>query len=238
MNLASKIAVGITAAVLTPSAAFAADPIFIPPSPPPPPIIAPAVMDWTGPYLGVILGYGTGTKFWDNNPYGAWGTTTHNVRGVLAGVEAGFRFGAGLVVGVEADWAWTNANGASACGPAGAYNCATDLDWLATVTGQLGFGAGNVLPYVEGGLALARENFTVTGPGLGTPLTGSITNRGWVVGGGVVFAMDTGLYFKAEYNFMNFGTFVGANANNGVVGADFDLTQRVHVFKIGVGFMF
>src|SRR5688572_10500884 len=98
MNLASKIAVGI-AAVLTPSAAFAADPIFIPPSPPPPPIVAPVVMDWTGPYLGVILGYGTGTKFWDNTPYGPFGTTTHNVRGVLAGVEAGFRVGTGLVVG-------------------------------------------------------------------------------------------------------------------------------------------
>jgi hypothetical protein len=49
--------------------------------------------------------------------------------------------------------------------------------------------------------------------------------------------MGTGMYIKAEYNFINFGT-DAVTVDDGIATQDFDLTQRMHVFKLGVGFMF
>jgi outer membrane immunogenic protein len=241
--------VGAVATMLTASAAMAADPVIIPPpAPPPPPPPAAPVMDWTGPYIGAVLGYGMGSKEWTFPAVGAPAgpldgspVETHAVQGFLAGIEGGFRFGlGGVVLGVEADWAWTNISGSSLCGTGDAWTCMTDLDWLATVTGQIGFGAGSILPYFEFGVAFADENFTITGaPFVAPGATGSITNRGWLLGGGVVFAMGggSGLYVKAEYNYINFGT-DPITVTDGAATQTFDLAQRLHTFKLGLGFMF
>ncbi len=247
MRLVTKFMAGIAGSMLMAGTAMAADPPT-PPPPPPPPMAAPVVNPaFHGLYIGGFLGYGVGNKFWDNTPYGGWGTATHTVRGLLVGVEGGFRFQTGaLAFGVEGDWAWTNINGISDPCNAGVvpWACATDLDWLATLTGTFGFVpgglGGNILIYVEGGLALADENFAVLIPPALPFLTGSIINRGWVVGGGAVFALANGLYVKGEYNFINFGTDVAVIVDNfgfpPVV--PFDLTQRLHTFKLGVGFQF
>jgi len=245
MKLAGRLLLGIAGSVLLTAgagtAAYAADiPVFIPSPAPviiPPPV---PVAVFTGPYLGLILGYGSGNKFWDNDPYGPWGTTEHHVRGGLLGLEAGYRFQPGnLVFGIEGDWAWTNMNAASDCGPNDDYECATDLDWLATITGQVGFAplGSNLLVYGEAGFAWARENFTVSGPGLGTPLTGSINNSGWLVGGGVAMAVNDRVYIKAEYNYIHFGTET-VGVDNGGPTTEFDMTQSLHVFKLGVGILF
>ena len=56
----------------------------------------------------------------------------------------------------------------------------------------------------EGGFAFARETLTAIGP---TTFTATITNSGWSLGGGVVARLGNGgLYLKAEYNYVNFGT--------------------------------
>jgi outer membrane immunogenic protein len=230
-----KILAGLAATTVMSSVAMAADVVVIPPIAPAAPIPVPApAPPFSGPYFGLLLGYGFGHKFWD----AGFATTEHDVNGFVAGAEAGFRFQTGgMVFGVEGDWAWTNIIGTSdPCAPAfPAYSCTTDLDWLATLTGQVGFAPGNVLFYGEAGAAWARENFTVTN---GVTLTGTDVNNGWLVGGGVVFASDNRWYIKGEYNFINFGTDTVEVTDGAAITVPFDLTQTMHVFKIGVGMQF
>src|SRR5262245_15816379 len=123
MKLTTRILAGLAGTMLLTTGwaatSMAADaPIVIPAPPPaPPPVPLPPVAAFSGPYVGGIVGIGHGDKLWDNTPYGPWGTTEHAVSGLLAGVEAGYRFQTGnFVFGVEGDWAWTNINGASDCG--------------------------------------------------------------------------------------------------------------------------
>lgn len=219
------------------SSAFAADVMPVIPSAPPSVIIPPPapIANWNGPYVGAIFGYQTGPTVWEDT---TWGDAPHTVNGILAGVEAGYRFQAGnLVFGIEGDIAWTNADGEVACGPLDEYTCATERNWIGTVTGTAGFALGpSVLVYAEGGVAFAGEDYAVTGPLL-EPMTGEQINRGWLVGGGVVAQMGNGLYLKGEYNYINFGT-DEVEVTNGILTEDFDLTGTAHVFKLGIGLQF
>lgn len=222
----------------TAGSAFAADVAPIMPPAPPPSFITPPpapVANWTGPYVGGIIGYLRSPTLWDDDTFG---DAPQTLSGMLAGVEAGYRFQAGnLVFGIEGDWAWTNADGDVDCGPGLAYTCATGFDWIATITGTAGFAIGqNLLVYAEAGVAFADQNFTVTGPALDT-MTGDQINRGWVVGGGAVAQLGNGLYIKGEYNYINFGT-DEVEVTNGILTEDFDLTQNAHVFKLGIGLRF
>ncbi|MGD9739419.1 MAG: outer membrane protein [Bauldia sp.] len=222
---------------MTSTSAFAADPIVVVPQPPPPPVVVapiPASL-FSGPYIGVIIGAVSGHKHWDSEE---WGTTEHHLSGLLLGVEAGFRFQPNsLVFGIEGDIAWTNADGAGPCrDEQDAFTCGTELNYLATLTGQVGFAPGNFLIYAEAGFAWANEDFTVTDEG-DFLMTGNTRNSGWVLGGGVVAAMGERLYVKGEYNYINFGTETGIGMT-GDAEATFDLTQHAHVFKLGVGVMF
>ncbi|MCW5714419.1 MAG: porin family protein [Bauldia sp.] len=236
----SKLFAGLAGSALLAGltgSAFAADVAPIVP-PAPPPMISPPpapVANWTGPYVGGILGYLRSPTLWEDDTFG---DAPQTLSGILAGVEAGYRFQTGnLVFGIEGDWAWTNAAGEVDCGPVGAYTCATDFDWLATITGTAGFAIGpSLLVYAEAGIAFADQNFMVTGPAL-DPMTGGQINRGWVLGGGAVAQLGNGLYIKGEYNYINFGT-DEVEVTNGMLTEDFDLTQNAHVFKLGIGLRF
>src|SRR6059058_1498929 len=63
-------------------------------------------------------------------------------------------------------------------------------------------GADRFLPYFTGGLALGDINATRPGfPG------GSITNAGWTVGAGLEVGLVSNVSLKAEYLYVDLGTF-------------------------------
>jgi outer membrane immunogenic protein len=237
MKTSNKLLAGLIGSVSMTSAAIAAD-LPPPPEVAPVAVVAPAAPveePFSGPYIGVLGGFGWFYKYWY---WPQWNTeTSHVAPGWLAGAEVGFRTRNGnFVFGVEADWMWTNATGVSTCPNAQNFDdtCQTDIHWLATLTGQAGFAPGNVLFYAEAGAAVARESFIANGP---TTFTGSILNTGLVVGGGVVVAVGGGLTIKAEYNYIHFGT-DAVPFTDGVLDDDFELTQHAHTVKIGLGFQF
>ena len=205
--------------------------IVAPPSPAPV-----AEEPFSGPYFSLLAGYGWFHKDWYFLQFET--TTSHDAPGILAGAEVGFRIQNGnTVFGAEADWMWTNAEGVSLCPNAQNFDetCHTDIDWLATLTGQVGFAPGNFLIYAEVGLALASENFAANGP---TTFTGSILNTGLLVlGAGVALNVGGGFTIKAEYNYINFGTTL-VPFSDGELTDDFDLTQDAHTLKVGLGFQF
>jgi hypothetical protein len=101
MKLARTIAAGVTAVVLTSTAALAADPIIIPPPAPPPPMApVPVVSPFAGLYLG---GYYTRTL--NIGPFqsvGAQAGYNFVTNALLFGVEGrvGYAFGQGLTADI------------------------------------------------------------------------------------------------------------------------------------------
>ena len=67
-----------------------------------------------------------------------------------------------------------------------------NTDFLANLTGRVGYAFDNVLLYARGGAALAGDKFEVSGTFTGLPYDfRGLDNRfGWVVGGGVDWAFS------------------------------------------------
>jgi outer membrane immunogenic protein len=212
---------------------------------PPPPEVAPAIIEaaapapvedaFNGPYVGALGGYIRMEKNWYWPQFGT--EVQHGVEGWLAGFEVGFRTRNGNVVaGAEFDWVWTNATGRSEDCPNILFYCQTDVHWLATTTAQVGFALGNILIYGETGVAFASETFTADGD-IVNHWEHSLINPGLVLGGGIVLGSNNGLYVKAEYNYINFGT-EAFTWSDGVWEEDVEISQTAHMVKIGIGFGF
>src|SRR5215475_4912627 len=93
--------------------AFAAD---LPTPNLPPPSLA-AAYNWTGLYLGINGGFGTGNSNWSDGPIGTTGTFPTS--GFLVGGTVGVNYQLGeYVFGIEGDGDWTNLHGnsGSTCG--------------------------------------------------------------------------------------------------------------------------
>jgi len=231
------------------------------------PIAVARPVDWTGVYIGVHGGVGYG-----RDRIGFVGAVDPAVSvhhaGLLGGGQIGYnyQFSNRWVLGVEGDASGANLHGGATCGAttglsAGGFpggfspffmSCNTKLNWLATVTGRLGYAWDRSLLYLKGGAAFTNENVTVNcvvGPAavlgirqcnnqVGALLASvsSSTNRaGWTLGFGSEFAFDDHWSAKAEYDYMGFGNRTSTASDGTTL-----LTSRtnVQVTKIGLNYRF
>lgn len=196
------------------------------------PVMAPIVYNWTGFYVGAHAGYGWADKDWT---FLNGNTTSHTADGFLGGIQVGYNYQVGTwVFGIEGDVSWANLSGRSTC-PNAAYTCGTNVDWLGTLTGRIGYAANNWLLYVKGGWAWADEDYDATGPLL---YTAGHTRSGWTVGAGVEYGFTPNWSAKLEYNYMDFGS-KRANLTTAAGATDpADVDQNVSVIKLGVNYRF
>jgi outer membrane immunogenic protein len=220
------------------------------------PVMAPvALYNWSGFYVGGHIGGLWGDKDWTDLTGVPTADGGHDVSGFLAGGQIGFNWQTGnWVFGVEADASWTNAEGDHLSGPAavltcfpgavvpGGTTCRTEMNWLGTVTGRVGYAFNNVLVYAKGGFAFANEDYlmfdTATGGGLLFASTGDETRTGWTVGAGIEYGFTPNWSLKLEYNYMDFG---GETVNlvDPVIGTfTKDIDQQIHVVKGGFNYRF
>lgn len=200
-----------------------------------PVMAAPIIYNWTGFYIGAHLGYGWGDKDWRDPTFFGF-NSGHDVDGFLGGLQAGFNWQAGQwVFGIEGDMSWTDMHGSSLCGPALAFACTSDVNWLGTLTGRVGYTWDRTLLYVKGGVAWADDGYTLGGWGASS---GDGTRTGWTLGVGLEYAFWNNWSAKVEYNYMDFGS-DRASFFNGVVNvANPDIDQQVHAIKLGVNYRF
>jgi outer membrane immunogenic protein len=95
--------------------------------------------DWTGIYMGVAAGWGTGTSEAEISPGNRVGVDSE---GSLASIYGGYNFQMGrIVVGIEGDYSWTDSEGSSACTLAVGVTgtCSASLENAATLRARLGF---------------------------------------------------------------------------------------------------
>jgi outer membrane immunogenic protein len=203
-----------------------------------PVIVAP--FTWTGLYLGVNAGYGTGSS--TNSTYcttpagivsgpGCFAPvgSALSPAGGFVGGQVGYNYQTGLFVwGVEADIHVSHINDStgalplSCCIATGSIPGYTvlrseNLDWFGTVRGRLGLAIWDrTLVYGTGGLMYGEEvsNLLVTTPfGPTYQAQSSGTHTGWVAGGGLEYAFTNKLSAKVEGLYYNLGSETIAASN-------------------------
>jgi len=249
------------------SPSLAADLPYRAPSPPPYVPVAPPIFTWTGCYGGVNAG---GAWTWSDvtyNQVGAYpfvnpaiaiafanalGSPSLHRTSFTGGGELGCNYQTGILVwGVETDldYLHTNANytavgvlPALGTGVASTVNVTTD--WLYTLRGRVGIGAGHALWYVTGGLAMGNENFSQTffHAANATAEAGAVstTNIGWTVGAGLEYAFTPSVSAKVEYLYVDLGSAAFASFNNALPGftASNTANLRESIARVGLNYRF
>ncbi len=169
--------------------------------------------NWTGVYLGADLG-------------GAWSTIqagslgTNDASSVIGGVYAGYnwQFTPGWLIGIEGDASW-----ADFAVPAGSG----DVNWAGSLRGRIGWTPwAATMVYFTGGAAWG----TVSIPG-GDTLPATQTKTGWVIGGGVEWALWASNW-SARAEYLNY-SFTGVSLGAGLAG---NLT--INEIRAGVAYKF
>jgi outer membrane immunogenic protein len=220
-----KILLGVALLGATSTAALAAD---LPSRRAPPVYVAPMaapVFTWTGFYIGGNAGYafdnktsfattvGPATSFVQSktNGFTGGGQIGYNWQlgnaglGTLPGLGGGV--GGGIVLGVEADAAYTDLSTSTVLGGAPFF---AHTQFVGTARGRVGYAFGNVLIYGTGGFAYGGIN-----DGAGTAVANKIAT-GYAYGGGIEYAIPTSSFInvfhssavtlKAEYLHYDLGT--------------------------------
>jgi len=179
--------------------------------------------------------------------------------GGTAGGQIGCNFQSGAwVVGVEGDAAWTGINDSlSVTYPATPFfngigllprtvTITHQLDGLGTIRGRLGYAFDRLLVYGTGGLAIGRvrssylQNFFTVAAGLTDFGSASETRLGWTVGAGLEYAFSANWSAKAEYLYVDLGSF----SYNAPASDDprylwtTTVTTREHIGRVGINYRF
>lgn len=147
---------------------------------------------------------------------------------VIGGAQIGYnwQFAPNWVLGIEADWSWTDLNPGALISPIPAtgggviaggsfVSTAADVNWLASLRGRIGYSWDNRwLAYFTGGVAWADVDYSGDAqcnpaacglPGSRSPVSFSKTKTGFVVGGGLEYKfVGSQWILGAEYLFYGF----------------------------------
>ena len=223
---------------------------------------------WTGCYLGANGGWHRGSdqittaSSLNNFPPGGAafidGITpiTYNPSGATAGAQVGCNGQLGyFVAGLEGDANWMTGTatrtlvfGANAVGinPADFLLNQTKGSFLATARARLGVAFDRVLFYATGGAAFgalrAVDTLGTFGGAAISTVNSSISRVGWTVGGGVEVAFWDNWTLKAEYLYVDLGTFDVPIACQ-VICIDANDTTVHHkytdnIFRVGLNYLF
>lgn len=169
-------------------------------------LMAPAVYDWTGFYVGINGGGGWGRSRFDFDSFRIT-TGNYNTSGGLVGGTIGYNWQVGTwVLGLEGDLDWTNING-SGLAPTPTFTARTSNSWLATARGRLGYAANNWLLYGTGGAAWGNVKAEYSVNPAAPLFPGQTSTRsGWAAGGGIEYGVTRNVSVKAEYLYIDLGT--------------------------------
>lgn len=152
---------------------------------------------WTGVHAGVHGGLDM-----THTEVGLGGATVDGLShaGVGYGIHVGYDHqfrGGRLVVGIGADYTWSDADFKVSAGGANLLTAGLDKSW--SVTGRVGVDMGRFMPYILAGFTRADASASL----LGTPL-GAISMDGWVAGGGIDMKLADNVAIGAEYRYTRF----------------------------------
>lgn len=212
------------------------------PAPAPMAYAAPA-FTWTGFYVGANAGGAVSSDInvRTSTRFGS-ASETVSAGGFNVGGTVGYNFqiSPNFVLGVEGDIGYADIQArATSSSPGFSATSKSGIDgYLGTIRGRIGYATGQWLFYGTGGYAFAdgrsTSSFTSSFPIPVTTTTSSSQDlQGYVVGGGVEYAVNQALSVKAEYLYIDFD-------KKRIVTpvATSTTSQDVHLLKVGVNYRF
>jgi outer membrane immunogenic protein len=221
----------------------------------------PPAPTWTGWYVGANGGYG-----WDANvqkidittapPLGGYPAITNgtDAKGAFGGGQIGYNWQGvwhpHLVIGIEADIEGSGIqNGFQndvLNGFGDTLQASKNLDWFGTVRGRLGFTFGSALVYGTGGFAFGgvRNQLidTLSVPPVGTvTMQTNSTATGYVVGAGIEYLISPHWSLKAEYQYINLGSFTLSSPEvppSGFVFSTNKIDNAFNTVRVGINYQF
>jgi outer membrane immunogenic protein len=184
-------------------------------------------------------GFGHTTFFGGTAAFvGSRSDITNSFSGIVGGGQIGcnYQFYSSWVVGIEGMWDGTNMRGSNVVeGPLVPFDLGngtfvpldthalvnTKVDWLASITGRIGYTWNQMMVYGKGGVAWARfkhdvETDTVLAPfddgflrvpfGLGPQFEQTDTRTGWTAGFGLEWHFAPNVTAFVEYDYYGFGS--------------------------------
>ncbi len=171
----------------------------------------------------------------------------------MLGGEIGYNWQLGhLVLGLEADGSLGRL--ANTVRDGNYLTESGEISSLGTVRGRIGYAMGRWLPFVTGGFAWDRLKEGAQCPDPAAVVAGvcknpaiapfnlssTETNNGWVIGGGLEYAIDNGWSVKAEglrLDFNNQRYSIGKTPG-GVTLPAFRIDHDLTLFRLGVNYRF
>jgi outer membrane immunogenic protein len=241
------VALGMAAPAL--AADLGAKPYVKAPPPPPP------VYDWSGFYIGVNGGGGSGRKCWDLVaipgvpvvPFASEGC--HDATGGTAGGQIGYRwqipsnYPGSWVFGIEGQGNWADFRGSNTSLLFAPDFNVSRINAFGLLTGQVGYAWNNVLFYVKGGGAVTGDRYRAFAAGDGVLASASETRWGGTVGAGVEygFAPNWSVGFEYDHLFMgnrNVNLISAVGPTTGLLFQTERIRQNVDIGLIRINYRF
>lgn len=204
------------------------------------PVAQVPIYEWSGFYLGGIVGYGWSDKDAvevDPEEEDELDRASYDVDGVIAGIEASYFWQtSNVVLGAQFDVAWTGMSGSEFLDAEDLDDkISTDIDWMGTFTAVLGVPWERALPYIEAGGAWVRENHKFTDSASSASTDDS--RLGWLLGAGLQYQFNPQWSGKIEYNYI----FLGSESYNFEMGDEDErikVDQDIQTIKAGISYRF
>ena len=183
--------------------------------------------DWTGFHAGAMAGYGEVKP--KSNAFNLFQPNSDDAMyGVFLGYD--YQFNNRFLVGVEADWAFTNMSSTVPCfNPA--FTCNAGIDSIATIRARAGMTFDRVLVYGTAGYAqMDYSGFTRNAV---TTFPDSSDIGGWTWGLGLEYAVNDRVHIGAEARWAEFDrTVMAYDVPYSVAPETFSALLRVSI-KLG-----
>jgi outer membrane immunogenic protein len=191
---------------------------------------------WQGLYLGASVGYGWGESNHVYNRNDNHGLATRDLDGVAASLTMGYNhmLAPNFLVGIEGDLGIMNLDDSDRVIFDGHVWKTQYGGFWGTLRGRAGFVWDRALIYGTAGLAFMDIDEVGIGDADGQTATNQSFKTGWVVGGGVEYALTNNISAKIEYLHMDFGRHDGLSENQ----ETYYFENKVDIIRTGLNFNF